>query len=72
VLNPLRQARRFDPEGEYVRRHVPELASLEGAEAHEPWRLDPAARRRLDYPPPVVDHEEAAVRFKSLRESDRA
>ncbi len=72
VLNPLRQARRFDPEGEYVRRHVPELASLEGAEAHEPWRLDAAVRRRLDYPPPVIDHEEAAVRFKSLRESDRA
>ena len=71
VLNPLRQAQRFDPEGEYVRRHVPELASLEGAEAHEPWRLDAPVRRRLDYPSPVVDHEEAAVRFKSLRESAR-
>ena len=42
VLNPLRQARRFDPEGSYVRRHVPELARIEGSAIHEPWRLDQA------------------------------
>lgn len=69
VLNPLRQARRFDPEGEYVRRHVPELAAVAGGAVHEPWRLEPAERRALDYPNPVADHEEAAVRFKGLRES---
>jgi deoxyribodipyrimidine photo-lyase len=70
VLNPLRQARRFDPEGEYVRRHVPELAGLPAPEVHEPWRLPAAQRRALDYPEPIVDHERAAVRFRSLRESD--
>ncbi len=69
VLNPLRQARRFDPGGEYVRRYVPELAGLEGSDVHEPWLLDRAARRALDYPPPVVDHEEGAIRFRSFRES---
>ena len=69
VLNPLRQAARFDSEGEYVRRYVPELAGLEGRGAHEPWRLPASRRRALAYPAPVVDHEEAAVRFKSLRES---
>ena len=37
VLNPLRQARRFDPDGDYVRRYVPELAHLEGRAVHEPW-----------------------------------
>ncbi|MEU7764296.1 deoxyribodipyrimidine photo-lyase [Nocardia sp. NPDC049190] len=52
VLNPLRQAERFDPNGEYVRRWIPELAHLPGARIHRPWRenIDPA-----DYPAPIVD-----------------
>jgi deoxyribodipyrimidine photo-lyase len=57
VLNPLRQARRFDPDGAYVRRHVPELAALAGGGVHEPWRLRPVERRRLRYPRPIVDPE---------------
>jgi len=52
-FNALRQARRFDPDGDYVRRHVPELAGAAGAEVHEPGRLRPEERRRLDYPPPL-------------------
>jgi deoxyribodipyrimidine photo-lyase len=56
VLNPLRQARRFDPDGEYVRRYVPELAAIAGRAVHEPWRLPAGERRRLDYPPPVIDY----------------
>ena len=55
VLNPIRQAHRFDPAGEYVRRHVPELASVPGAAVHEPWRLSNAERARLDYPAPLLD-----------------
>ena len=55
VLNPLRQARRFDPGGAYVRRYVPELRALAGAGAHEPWRLPAAERRALRYPQPIVD-----------------
>jgi deoxyribodipyrimidine photo-lyase len=69
VLNPLRQAHRFDPEGEYVRRYVPELAGMAGSAVHEPWVLDPAVRRGLDYPKPVIDHEKAVIRFRSFRES---
>jgi deoxyribodipyrimidine photo-lyase len=69
VLNPLRQARRFDPEGEYVRRYVTELAGVRGPAVHEPWLLDSAERRALEYPPPVADHEEAAGRFRRFRES---
>jgi deoxyribodipyrimidine photo-lyase len=71
VLNPLRQAARFDPGGEYVRRYVPELAAVAGGAVHQPWRLEPEERRRLDYPDPLVDHEEAAVRFRGFRESGR-
>ncbi|MEV8515017.1 deoxyribodipyrimidine photo-lyase [Dactylosporangium sp. NPDC051484] len=51
-FNPLRQAERFDPEGEYVRRYVPELADIPGKAVHEPWKLPPSARRR--YPPPLA------------------
>ena len=54
VLNPIRQARRFDPDGAYVRRHVPELAKLEGRSVHEPWKLDPEERAKLHYPEPLV------------------
>ncbi|GAB2521692.1 cryptochrome/photolyase family protein [Nocardiopsis aegyptia] len=52
AFNPLRQARRFDPGGDYVRRYVPELAGLPGARAHTPWREEspPAG-----YPPPIAD-----------------
>ncbi len=54
VLNPIRQARRFDPDGAYVRRHVPELGGLEGGSVHEPWKLDGEARDGIDYPDPIV------------------
>ncbi|MBE2998752.1 deoxyribodipyrimidine photo-lyase [Nocardiopsis sp. HNM0947] len=53
-FNPLRQARRFDPEGVYVRRHVPELADLPGRSAHTPWAQDPPPP---GYPEPIADPE---------------
>jgi deoxyribodipyrimidine photo-lyase len=65
VLNPLRQAHRFDPDGSYVRRYLPELAHLRGSEVHEPWRLPTGDRR--DYPPPIVDLAEARARFLAAR-----
>ncbi|HEY1317683.1 MAG TPA: deoxyribodipyrimidine photo-lyase [Gaiella sp.] len=51
-FNPLRQANRFDPDGAYVRRYVPELADVDPAFAHEPWRA-PRSRRPAAYPPPL-------------------
>ena len=52
ALNPLRQAHRFDPDGAYVRRYVPELTAIEGSAVHEPWKL----RENLtEYPTPIVD-----------------
>ncbi|KNB54136.1 cryptochrome/photolyase family protein [Streptomyces caatingaensis] len=67
VLNPLVQARRFDPDGAYVRRWVPELADVPGRLVHEPWRLGGAERARLRYPEPVVDLAAAAARFRAAR-----
>ena len=55
VLNPLRQAARFDHDGDYVRRYVPELAGLGGPDVRAPWRLPAAQRRQLKYPEPLAE-----------------
>ncbi len=55
VMNPLRQATRFDHDGDYVRRYVPELARLAAPHVHTPWKLPPAQRRQLRYPEPVTE-----------------
>ncbi len=65
VLNPVRQAQRFDPEGEYVRRYLPELEPVEGKAIFRPWLTE--GFERLDYPPPIVDHDEAAAAFRGHR-----
>ena len=71
VFNPIRQAKRFDPRGEYVRRYVPELAGIGDATVHEPWKLEAAERAGLDYPEPIVDHAEATARFLRRRRVSR-
>lgn len=63
VFNPVSQGRRFDPDGAYVRRYVPELAHVEGAAVHEPWEVADGLAR--GYPERVVDH--AAERVEALR-----
>jgi len=55
VMNPLRQAQRFDKSGRYIRRYVPELAGLDAAWIQTPWRLPAAQRERLGYPGPIVE-----------------
>ena len=62
VLNPVTQGRRFDPEGAYVRRWVPELSGLAGPAVHAPWRVAPEVLAAagvalgITYPQPIVDH----------------
>ena len=55
VLNPLRQAHRFDRGGDYVRRYVPELSGLTRQYVHTPWKLPADDRAGLNYPQPLVD-----------------
>ena len=64
VFNPVLQGRRFDPDGDYVRRWVPELRAIAGAAVHEPWTLPAAERLSIDYPERIVDH--AAARERAL------
>ncbi|WP_330181711.1 DNA photolyase family protein [Nocardia sp. NBC_01503] len=52
TLNPLRQAERYDPEGSYIHRWLPELDDLPGPAAHKPWRSPLLAP---DYPPPIIE-----------------
>jgi deoxyribodipyrimidine photo-lyase len=56
-FNPVLQGHRFDPDGTYVRRWVPELRGIPGGAVHEPWKLPAAAAP--DYPPRLVDHARA-------------
>jgi deoxyribodipyrimidine photo-lyase len=76
VFNPVLQALKFDPGGDYVRTWAPELAKLPNACIHEPWRAEAAVladagvRLGVDYPAPVLDHaiarERALAAFKRL------
>jgi len=66
VLNPVRQAERFDPEGHYVRRYLPELEGVRGKAIFRPWAME--GFDRLEYPEPLVDHDEAAAAFKAQRQ----
>ncbi|MGP4114725.1 cryptochrome/photolyase family protein [Streptomyces sp. 4N509B] len=67
VLNPVTQGRRYDPDGTYVRRWVPELAGVAARFAHQPWRLPEPERAALDYPDPVVDLSDGLDRFRRAR-----
>jgi deoxyribodipyrimidine photo-lyase len=71
VFNPTRQGRQFDPEGNYVRRWVPELRDLPATSVHEPW-LAPGGVP-AGYPEPVVEHAAerrvALARYQQIRSS---
>ena len=54
IYNPVRQGEQFDPDGDYVRRFVPELAGVAGGAVHQPWKLDGGPPP--GYPDRIVDH----------------
>lgn len=68
IFNPVTQGEKFDPSGDYVRRHVPELGTLEGKAIHAPWTASPEALQKAGielgktYPTPMVDHKDARER----------
>jgi deoxyribodipyrimidine photo-lyase len=63
VFNPVMQGYKFDPDGNYVRKYVPELQHIGDKSVHEPWLLVDGLAN--GYPAPIVDH--AAEREESLR-----
>ena len=76
IFNPILQGEKFDPEGNYVRFHVPELERLPGKYIHRPWKAPEAilsaagVKLGADYPVPVIDHQSARRRaldaYKSI------
>lgn len=64
VFNPVLQGKKFDPQGHYIRKWVPEISSLPDKWIHTPWESGVA----LDYPSPIVNHNEA--RFSALKAFD--
>ncbi|MGZ4613721.1 MAG: cryptochrome/photolyase family protein [Kineosporiaceae bacterium] len=70
VFNPITQGKKFDPDGAYVRRWVPELADLDARHVHEPWTAPGGVP--AGYPPPIVDHaherQVSLDRYQRLRD----
>jgi deoxyribodipyrimidine photo-lyase len=70
IFNPVTQSQRFDAEGKFIRKYVPELSACDSKEIHAPWKM--AAERQQvigmmigrDYPAPIIDH--AVMRQKVL------
>lgn len=65
IFNPINQSEKFDAQGKFIKRYLPQLAALNAKQIHAPWKLGAlelaAAGVELgkDYPRPVVDHAEA-------------
>jgi len=81
IFAPVLQGEKFDPDGAYVRKYVPELAKLPANWIHKPWEAPPAVLSRAGvtlgdaYPRPIVRHEDARARalaaFKTLSASQQ-
>jgi len=75
IFNPVTQGEKFDPEGDYVRRWVPELSSMPARYIHHPWDAPDNILRTANvilnttYPRPVVDHRMARERFLAVAAS---
>jgi deoxyribodipyrimidine photo-lyase len=65
IFNPVTQSQKFDREGKFIRRYVPELARVPDKHVHAPWMAGPLDQQAAgcvigrDYPAPIVDHGEA-------------
>jgi deoxyribodipyrimidine photo-lyase len=69
IFNPILQGLKFDPNGDYVRKYIPELRHLEGSSAHEPWEVFDGYQ--AGYPIQIVDHNternESLARLEELK-----
>lgn len=61
IFNPTTQGERFDPQGTFIRKWLPELADVPDNAIHQPHRWAEQQQRVLDYPLPIVDHKQARL-----------
>lgn len=77
VFNPITQSKKFDPQGHYIRRWVPELGKVPDEYIHQPWTMPESLQRNSgcvigkDYPYPLVDHAWARERVLQVYGSAR-
>ncbi len=62
IFNPVTQSLRFDPQGKFIKKYIPELYDLNGDEIHAPWLCQNF--HKINYPQPIIDH--ASQRIKAL------
>jgi deoxyribodipyrimidine photo-lyase len=78
IFNPVTQSQKFDADGRFIRLYLPELASVEGCNIHEPWKMNREEQRAAgveigrDYPAPIVDHATARERTLEIYGAIRA
>lgn len=73
IFNPVSQAERNDPDGDYIRRWVPELKGVKGKALFDPFhRLSKEEFKKLNYPEPYVDWVETKQRCMQRFKSDMA
>ena len=80
IFNPVTQSEKFDADGRFIRRYVPELEAVPAKHIHAPWRMDAATQAACgavvgrDYPAPVVDHavarQRTLERYGKVRRAD--
>jgi deoxyribodipyrimidine photo-lyase len=72
IFNPMLQSKKFDPKGEYIRKYVPELATVPTDRIHAPQLMTheeqalAECRIGIDYPSPIVDHQQARDEYLAL------
>ncbi|HBN5712515.1 deoxyribodipyrimidine photo-lyase [Morganella morganii] len=71
IFNPVTQGKRFDPDGSFIRRWLPELAEVPAKYIHTPHEWAEKNQREIDYPKPVVDHRMARIRAIDAYETAR-
>lgn len=78
IFNPVSQGEKFDPQGSYVRRYLPELSKVPDRYLHAPWTMPPAIQRQIGveigqhYPRPIVDHAQQRQKALHLYKAVRA
>lgn len=77
IFNPVTQSEKFDAQGKFIRKYVPELAGCDDKEIHAPWKMSPARQQQAgicigaDYPAPVVEHDNSRKQVLELYQTAR-
>ena len=72
IFNPVTQSEKFDAQGKFIRKYIPELASCDNKEIHAPWKMSPLRQQELgihigvDYPASLVQHDDSRRKVLQL------